>query len=284
MASTTKPGFDLLGHIISKLILLMSALGYFGALFLFLNNLDIPYFILREFFNISSRNSSRPVILLSYLIRLPLITYGCVEIVKTLSFLVICFIITLEIYEQVLHDFHNLRGKMVSNEGNVRLRTLYVALSFGSELLIAFQGPTTAALMAIGGSLIVVCSIATIRMWNVIPMPIYLIFPMITTVIPILSLILLPKAANCYDRSVKLLQTWRNVTSLDDGIQRSRLGGRGTLGSRARKRATAALRPFKVYATMLGTKLFMAKRSTKGRFLYSCVDATMTGLVTFNNA
>ncbi|OXA63519.1 hypothetical protein Fcan01_00136 [Folsomia candida] len=237
-----------------------------------------------EFFNVNSKNSSIPVILLSYLFRLPLITYGCVEIVTMASFLVICFIITLEIYGKILREFYQLREKITWERGNVRLRTLYIALSFGIELFAGFQGPTTAALMAIRESLIVICSIATIRMWRVIPMPLYLIFPTISLVIPILALNLLPKAAHCYDRSVKLLQTWRNVASLDDGILRRRLRGRGTLGSRAHKRATAALRPIKIYATVLGTRLFMAKKSTKGSFLYSCLDATMSGLVTFNNA
>lgn len=228
------------------------------------------YFLLTNFFP-----GDTPLSLISYVIRIPVVILSSFEFVRIVTLLLMYFTIQLQVISSVVDQFHSIRGRMILPWGNVRLRALYVGLGIAIEFSSGVQGPTTAALMALSQMLAAICIIATIRMRGVIPMPLYLIFPTIAVFVPILVLMLLPRASNCYDKSVILLLSWRDVTSWDC----ARKGG--MCESRARKKATGALRPYRVYASMAGVKLYMMKRSTKATFLHSCMDATVTGFFTF---
>lgn len=280
-----KNGADPLGHIVSKFVLFMSGFYYIASLFLVLNNFDSSYFVLREIarsqnFQISGQLSIL-MSLLSYILRFIVVASCTFEFSRIVCLLVTIFAIQLEVVSSGLDQFHGMRGKLTSSRGNVKLRSLYVGLGIGIGFTSRVQGPTTATLMALAHMLAAVCTIAMIRMWDIIPMPLYLIFPTIAICVPTFVLTLLPRACNCYETSAKLLRTWRDVTAWDDGVKRGQFGGRGTFGSRERVRTTAALRPYKLYASVAGVTLYVLKKSTKTTFLYSCMDTTVNGLVSF---
>lgn len=134
--------------------------------------------------------------------------------------------------------------------------------------------------MAFGQLEVVVCSIGTIRMWDIIPMPLYLICPTTAVAAVTIVLLLLPRASRCYDDSSKLLKTWTNVTARGAAYENRLLDKRVLMEYRACHKAIIALRPCKIFANISGVKLFMGKRSTKTTFLSSCVDAIVDGLVT----
>ncbi|OXA54084.1 hypothetical protein Fcan01_10359 [Folsomia candida] len=274
----------LTAYMVNKLILLMGRSVYICALFFILSDFDTTYFFLRE---IGIFPKDRKIYLserlFSYLMRFPFAVSSLTKIFGIISFVIIISIILLQIGARfIVEQFHELRDEMITSVGNVRLRTLYISLLIGMNLLSALQAPITAALMAFGYLLIVIGTIATIRMWDVIPMPVYLIFPTIAMVTPLVTLMLLPRMSYCYEGSIELLRTWRKVTSWEVGVERwRRHGGRGSLESRINQRATAALQPCKLYASVGAVKLYVLKRSTKATFLYKCVETSVSGLVSF---
>lgn len=117
-------------------------------------------------------------------------------------------------------------------------------------------------------------------MWDIIPMPLYLICPTTAVAAVTIVLLLLPRASRCYDDSSKLLKTWTNVTARGAAYENRLLDKRVLMEYRACHKAIIALRPCKIFANISGVKLFMGKRSTKTTFLSSCVDAIVDGLVT----
>lgn len=295
------------------LVNLMSGFGYFSVFFLIMFNLDILFYVVRVHL------PSFPI--WTFIARVIVTFISGQEIARVIAFIIVDCMIPLQIIVDLIAHFQTAKERLNQEEDNFRLRMLYVGLGVGINQCSELQGPITAALMAFGQSLIVVCNIATIKMWSVIPLPLYLIFPTLSVVIPIIVLILLPRASHCYERSMEQLKGWRLMVGLDEGRwkQEIKLGQqqeqrqrattsmpRSTTVTRptttsstidvaqtlrvdtwtqiaraARRRSVGALRPYKIYAQVGGAKLYVAKRSTKTTFFYSCIDATVTGLVTF---
>lgn len=136
-------------------------------------------------------------------------------------------------------------------------------------------------LIAFSQVLITISSMGTIRMFGVMPMPHYLIFPGSASGALIITLVLLPRASYLHDQSVKLLQSWGKVASRGAVMEKSLFYKRNLVEYRACCKAISSLRPYQIYASVAGAKLFMAKRSTKATFFNCCADATISGLMSF---
>jgi hypothetical protein len=114
-------------------------------------------------------------------------------------------------------------------------------------------------LLLTGECILVVCSYASIRMHENIPMPFYLVLPGITIFVVMLTMVLFPAASDVYENSSEFLRTvkliagrnryWRRVWHAEKVVKFS-MGG-----------------------------LFFAKRSTKTTYLVQCIDATINALL-----
>jgi hypothetical protein len=114
-------------------------------------------------------------------------------------------------------------------------------------------------LLLTGECILVVCSYASIRMHENIPMPYYLVLPGLSIFVVMLIMVLFPATSDVYENSSEFLRAvrliagksryWRKVWHAEKAVKFS-MGG-----------------------------LFFAKRSTKTTYLVQCIDATINALL-----
>lgn len=89
--------------------------------------------------------------MVTYLVRLIIFICSCTELMRTLSFLVIYFIFPLQIVAYALQQFQQSSANLTSIAGNSKLRTLYVTMSLGIDLIATVQGHSTKNFLLKGG-------------------------------------------------------------------------------------------------------------------------------------
>jgi hypothetical protein len=110
-----------------------------------------------------------------------------------------------------------------------------------------------------GECMLVVCSYATIRMHETIPLPFNLVLPGLSIFVVVIIMVLFPSASDIYENSVEFLRAVRLIS------------GR----NRYWRKIWRAERPVQLN---LGGFCY-AKRSTKTTYLVHCVDSTISALL-----
>lgn len=123
-----------------------------------------------------------------------------------------------------------------------------------------------AVLMGAGFLLNISFNYVTLKLYHVVPMPMYLWFPTVSVLIPILIAILLPMMINVYEGSVQVqnLWGWHSGKSRDLKYLRRRLLG---------------ARPLRMTTGIGGVNFYFFKQSTKVTFYSAIIDYTINALL-----
>jgi len=134
-----------------------------------------------------------------------------------------------------------------------------VAIQKG-QALITFVGLGVVLIICVS------CNYGTLMMYDVIPMPFYFFFPVVTSMFQILVSIILPKAIGCYTESKDLLLLWRNVL-----LRRSYYFKR-----------IRSMRIIAFYAGVTDFTFFVFDRTIKATLVWCLVDFTITAMLSFS--
>lgn len=126
-----------------------------------------------------------------------------------------------------------------------------------------------AGFMAIGFILSVAFNFATLKMYHIIPMPLYLYCPSVSVLIPALISILLPMAISLYERDAQVHAGWRNIMHKSPGLK-------------LLKRELSATKTLRFYAGFFGFTIFELKPGVKSTYYYAILDYTMTLLLSID--
>ena len=264
---------DLLGNCIKWIIIFLAVTPYL-MIFSVSSSVDPCSIFVREILNmIFVEQSTKTMIFhLLFPVRLLATIAAIIEANRATSYLVLVCIIPLQIIMKISSDLEKLKFGLVFERSGSRLRNIFSGLYLAIDLCSSFQGPTTAAAMALGQWLFVLMTVAVVKMHHILPPPLLVAAINVVVLIPAIILVLMPKAANVYEASAALLRSWVFVVETDYAKTRSK-------DRLARKLFVKALRPYKLYASIGQAKIFMAKRSTKSTYFASLLDWSVNGIV-----
>lgn len=123
-----------------------------------------------------------------------------------------------------------------------------------------------ACLMGAGFLLNIALNYVTIKLHHVVPMPMYLWFPTVSVLIPILIGILLPMMINVYENSKEAQNEWKWHSSKSSDLKYLQRRLKGT-------------RPLRMQAGIGGYNLYFFKQSTKVTFYTAIIDYTINALL-----
>lgn len=115
----------------------------------------------------------------------------------------------------------------------------------------------------------VTCNFVSVRMYRVIPMPFYLVFPVGSLGATVAIMVLFPYGIACHDVSSELLEGWRMKLKMK----------RGSTSMRDLVKLGDALRPVGIRVGSGEFSFFMIKNSTKSKYYVSVTDYTINALL-----
>jgi hypothetical protein len=147
-------------------------------------------------------------------------------------------------------------------------RTLELIIQIFSEIISLL----VALLMGFGFVFSVSSNFLSLKMITIIPMPLYLFFPLIATLLLIMIQCLLPMAINIYERALILGQNWKFYLQFCES--------RHDLRYFTRK--IKSIQPVRIRSGLFEFNLYYLKRSTKVTFYTNIVSYTITALLSIN--
>ncbi|OXA47102.1 hypothetical protein Fcan01_18125 [Folsomia candida] len=124
----------------------------------------------------------------------------------------------------------------------------------------------TAILMGVGLVLCVAFNFISIRMYGSIPFPLYLYFPSVAIIIPLIIDTMLPMAIRVYEETSKIRRNWEYHLN-------------GTENRKYISRRLQAVRPLQVKCRIMGYQGLKLTKSTKVGFYSQILEHTMTALL-----
>lgn len=107
---------------------------------------------------------------------------------------------------------------------------------------------------------------ATLKMYDVIPMPLYLTFPVLGVVIPTFIHIMMPMMIAVYEGAVVLQRKWGRALGLSKDVKYL-------------KRKLRAEKAVRIYSGVFGYELYFVRNSTKSTYQYVIVGHTISALM-----
>lgn len=201
-----------------------------------------------------------------YLIRLPA-GLSCMQVCRLFPLLV-C---TLSFHHVLLLDELYKMGRRalfirVSRIWAILQFRKYVELEIILRLFAASSDNITAILMGVGLVLCVAFNFISIRMYGSIPFPLYLYFPSVAIIIPLIIDTMLPMAIRVYEETSKIRRNWEYHLN-------------GTENRKYISRRLQAVRPLQVKCRIMGYQGLKLTKSTKVGFYSQILEHTMTALL-----
>jgi hypothetical protein len=99
-------------------------------------------------------------------------------------------------------------------------------------------------------------------------MPLFLLFPTVAVIVPILTHLELPDAIMIFEGTSKILRNWKFLTSMYPSSQRKYY-----------LRKLKAIRPSRFHASLAGFNLYKLKHCTKSTYYFTTLKNTIDALV-----
>lgn len=146
----------------------------------------------------------------------------------------------------------------------------YLELAVTVQVAYAILATIVALLMGLGLILCILFNFVSIKLYNVVPMPLYLCFPPVAVVIPLIIDTLLPFGISVNDKADKLKIKWgRKLVSSSD--------------LKYIRRRVLAINPLHIPCGILGFKFFKLTKSIKVWFYDQILNYTITALLSNTN-
>lgn len=194
--------------------------------------------------------------------RLTIQLFVALQMCHEIGFLIIILIGWIKMALEFLSLFQN--NKKINLPFKTYLN-FYSKLSIATKIFSNGQG-SIASISFFNALLCTVCAnFATFKMYFIIPMPLYLIFPITAVMTLVLVELMLPNYSKCYEHSKLLAGGWK-ITSMRKS-------------NSFLFKTAKSLSPLKLYANIAGFNLFHVQNSTKSTYLSAVLLYTMNVLV-----
>lgn len=196
------------------------------------------------------------------------------QIGRALSGFLLIFLVLLWIISQCIEMLTKLRFDGVKNFRVIflysRLRVIIIS-SF--SLLSSCNG-----LLVVLGLVVNVCAnYVTIKLYNTIPFHVYLMFPILATMVPILISTILPHGVKYHEETEKLLSKWKMVIQFKN--QKNLL----TMNMKAKMvlKKLNAMKPVTLYFGVGSYNLIPLTNSFKSEYYMAIMEATVNAVLAF---
>jgi len=186
---------------------------------------------------------------------------GC----RIIPMIVIQMVMSLMAYLENIRLLVNYGRNCKSVQDAANLYMLYTELQVANNSALGYVAWQAFALNLVGTVLVLGLLFASVRLYGVLPLPVYLVIVYATVVTMVITYTLSPIAANVYDHSEEALVTWREQWGLN----------------RILKRKFRAMRPYHFYGGVNGFRFYGYQQSFKRMYFSLIVDSTINLLMTF---
>lgn len=234
------------------------------SIFFIYEGLD-PLYLLAKYMIFSSRSNSQFVIIVT-LFRL-LIIISFIQICRLFALIFCAITVLCHVVLSCINWMTRTSRKLIFGRDSARR-----ILLGHDKLQIIIQNVQTEisslqAVVLLTGLVLSICfNFVTIKMYHVIPMPLYLFFPAVGITIPIIIQIMLPMLIDVYEEGVVLDWRWRCTL----------------LATKDRKHLKKKLKGIKIlrlYAGLNDHLFFFTKMSTKSMYYYTILSYTISSLL-----
>lgn len=197
------------------------------------------------------------------------IILACCLIVRVLL-LLICFP-TLSAYLMFSCISYLARKADIIGFGGRAQVTQYLLKYSSCEIILGllqqFSSPCVSIFMFYGFILTILYSFISLKMYHIVPMPLFLFFPTLAVFVPVIIQIMLPGLITIYEDSTSLREKWGGVLHLRQDL-------RGVV-----RRQIRGKRSLSVYAGVAEHNFFKCKRSTMVTYYEAIVGYVITALM-----
>ncbi|OXA37131.1 hypothetical protein Fcan01_28090 [Folsomia candida] len=155
--------------------------------------------------------------------------------------------------------------KFSQNKAAAQIRR-YIELTLVMQVCAGFSDASIAILMGLGLILCVLFNFVTLKLYNIIPMPLYLYFPSVAIIIPFIIDTLLPLGIRVNEKTARLKTKW--------GKQLDLCSDRKYLQRRLR-----AIKPLRFDCRVAGYNLLQLVKPTKAWFYMQIMNYTISALL-----
>lgn len=132
--------------------------------------------------------------------------------------------------------------------------------------LATFFAPTIAVMMFMGFSTTVMFNFISLKMYDIVPMPIFLFFPTFAIIIPTLAMVMIPMSIAVYEDTRELRNKWKYLLAISTD--------KGYVARKIR-----ATKEIGIDVGFLAHNFFVCKKSTQYTFLEAMVCYTISALL-----
>jgi len=208
---------------------------------------------------------------LAFVVRVLILFFAFAELTRTFSFLLIYLIGNLQMLLDCLALIQKQTALLTLSSQFKSPFHIYARVRLILRITSNSQGVSTAALMWAGLVLSVCVNFACLKLHSIIPMPLFLVFPTISILIPTIVAETLPDAINCFEKSRELIKNWGTRTMTRK------------VNNAFYLKKVRSLRPLKLYAKVPGYNLFLLKKSTQATYYSIIIIYTVNGLISFKS-
>ncbi|OXA47694.1 hypothetical protein Fcan01_17752 [Folsomia candida] len=259
---------DPLGLFLNFNVALFSIYPYFLCPFLFYFDLDpgllfTRYVLHLELNTLLDQLVTQPLRFLQFL--------AILQLCRLFPILVSTFSLCITIFLDAIHKLESRAFliRFYRSKADLQMRK-YRELALVLKLVDGVVVPAAAILMGLGLLLSVVFNFVTIKLYSVIPMPLYLYFPSVSVLIPVIIEALLPFGISLNVKAVQLRNKWDR--------QLERCGDRKYV-----RRILRAIKPFCINCGVAGYNVLKLVKGTKVWFYEQLLNYTISALLTSTN-
>jgi hypothetical protein len=277
---TQKKGIDLLGIFLSIVVLLFAFYPLFLVGFIVWFELDAYSSLDRYLLSAglswrkSFENGNWGLALVLYTAKFILALGPVHQICRTLS-MIICFTTMLAHLTLACIEILSHNSRTIASISYARLNA-YLANYHALEIILLtaydYIGNVIGSLMLIGFFLAVVFNFASLKMYPVIPMPLYLYFPSVSVLIPFTIHFMLKMGIDYHGNTENMV-----------AIKWNRVVGQSCDRKYARRRIRAT-RILRVHGSILGFKIYDLTKSVRVEFYKAIQDYTINALLSIDTS
>jgi len=150
-----------------------------------------------------------------------------------------------------------------------RHHSLYCRLQLIISILHGLVSPAAIGIMSLGLLVSITFNFASLRMYGIIPMPMFLFYPVVAAIVPLLAHTLLPEGTMAYETTKAITQTWSYTVRHSNSPKHTKYI----------LKKIKSIRPAGFYAGIGGFNLYLLKNSTKSTYYWIMVEYTLDCLL-----
>jgi len=245
---------------LKALVVLIAGLPYFFPLFITFFSIDPVLIITKSIFpQVMIPHGGVKIFFWAF--RFLIILCLALDLARMVSLLMILSVGGLQMIMEINYIIYRMAHPSQHPQEFSKYFKFYTALRVTLTITTNFNAPLLAQLMTLAMAAGVFCNFGTIRFQAALPLPLYIFFPIISVVLPIMLYCTFPDATNVFEDSKRLIRNWKVE------LLRSR-------PNRLNLKRLESVYPIRLFAGLGGFNFFHLKNSTKSTYFVNGIIQT----------